>query len=72
MSVWAVCGISTSTLPPLTQSHTSGHPGTGVQPARSAGMFAVGVLWGFRPRAELEESGARVLVSRPEELLAYL
>jgi phosphoglycolate phosphatase len=50
----------------------AGDTGTDMQTARNAGMFAVGVLWGFRPRAELEESGARVLVSRPAELLAYL
>ena len=44
---------------------------TDMETARNAGMFAVGVLWGFRPRAELEESGAQALVSRPAELLAY-
>ena len=50
----------------------AGDTGTDMQTARNAGMFAVGVLWGFRPRAELEQNGARILVSRPEELLAYL
>jgi phosphoglycolate phosphatase len=50
----------------------AGDTGTDMQTARNAGMFAAGVLWGFRPRAELEQNGARVLISRPEELLAYL
>lgn len=37
-----------------------------------AGMTSVGVLWGFRPRDILEEAGANVLVSRPEEILRLL
>jgi len=49
----------------------AGDTRTDMDTARNAGMFAVGVLWGFRPRAELEEGGAQALVSRPEELLAY-
>jgi phosphoglycolate phosphatase len=49
----------------------AGDTRTDMQTARNAGMFAVGVLWGFRPRAELEESGAQALVSRPLELLAF-
>ena len=32
-------------------------------------MLPVGVTWGFRTREELEESGARVLIDRPAELL---
>ncbi len=46
-----------------------GDTATDMQTAVRAGMFAVGALWGFRTRKELEESGARVLVSRPEDLL---
>ena len=49
----------------------AGDTRTDMETARNAGMFAVGVLWGFRPRAELEESGAQALVSRPAQLLAY-
>lgn len=37
----------------------------------AAGMFPVGVLWGFRPREELVQAGARGLAARPEELLRY-
>ncbi len=40
--------------------------------ARNAGMFGVGVLWGFRGRDELEGNGARAIISRPEELLALI
>jgi phosphoglycolate phosphatase len=37
--------------------------------AHNAGMFPVGVLWGFRGGRELEESGAKLLLKEPEELL---
>ena len=40
--------------------------------AKRAGMVAIGVLWGFRTRAELTESGARFLLERPEDLLPLL
>ncbi len=37
--------------------------------ATRAGMFPVGVLWGFRDRQELEDSGARAIISVPLQLL---
>ncbi len=37
-----------------------------------AGMFPVGVLWGFRSAEELKESGAKVLIKRPSEALELL
>jgi phosphoglycolate phosphatase len=37
--------------------------------ARAAGMRSVGVLWGFRDRAELEEAGADHVIAHPRELL---
>jgi phosphoglycolate phosphatase len=40
-----------------------------MQTANAAGMFAVGVLWGFRPRKEIEEAGSMALISHPLELL---
>lgn len=39
-----------------------------MQTANRAGMHAVGALWGFRPRRELEDAGARTLIARPQEL----
>lgn len=40
-----------------------------METATRAEIFAVGVLWGFRGQDELEASGARALVSSPEEIL---
>jgi phosphoglycolate phosphatase len=37
-----------------------------------AGMFPVGVLWGFRSAEELKENGAEVLIKRPFEALDLL
>ncbi len=37
--------------------------------AKGAGMFAVGVLWGFRDEGELRESGADIVISHPSQLL---
>lgn len=43
-----------------------------VRTARAAGMVAVGVLWGFRPRAELEAAGAAHVIGAPDALLDLL
>lgn len=40
--------------------------------AIAAGMFPVGVLWGFRPVEELQENGAQALIERPLEILNLL
>jgi phosphoglycolate phosphatase len=37
--------------------------------AVSAGMFPVGVLWGFRPLTELKENGACAVIDEPMALL---
>jgi phosphoglycolate phosphatase len=49
-----------------------GDTNTDMRTARAAGMFPVGVLWGFRNRKELSESGAAALVKQPEQILALL
>jgi len=40
--------------------------------AKNAGLFFVGVSWGFRGRASLAQSGAEHIIDKPEQLLAYL
>ncbi len=40
--------------------------------AKNAGMHSVGVLWGFRGRAELEEAGAEFIIEKPDEILGLL
>ena len=40
--------------------------------AVGAGMFAVGVTWGFRDEPELRESGAAAIIHHPSELLKLL
>jgi phosphoglycolate phosphatase len=49
-----------------------GDTGTDMKTAQGAGMFAVGVLWGFRSAEELMDSGAQVLVEHPGEVLQLL
>lgn len=43
-----------------------------IKTANAAGMFAVGVLWGFRDAEELTAAGAKVLIREPRELLSLL
>jgi phosphoglycolate phosphatase len=47
-----------------------GDTNTDMLTATRAGMFAVGVLWGFRGANELLSSGARALLHYPLELLS--
>lgn len=49
-----------------------GDTGTDMQTAVAAGMFPVGVLWGFRPEAELREHGAAVTFKAPMEVVELL
>lgn len=43
-----------------------------IQTAHAAGMTSVGVEWGFRPRAILEDSRAHHIIVNPSELLALI
>jgi phosphoglycolate phosphatase len=49
-----------------------GDSGTDMQTAKAAGMFAVGVTWGFRAVEELKAQGADAIIHKPEELLSLL
>jgi len=49
-----------------------GDTNTDMRTARGAGMHPVGVLWGFRDRDELLQSGAEHIVAKPQEVLTLL
>lgn len=49
-----------------------GDTGVDMQTAVLSGMYAAGVLWGFRQADELMDAGARMLVRRPADLLAWI
>lgn len=49
-----------------------GDTATDMATAAAAGMFGVGVLWGFRTAEELRAAGARALVGEPRELLVLV
>jgi phosphoglycolate phosphatase len=49
-----------------------GDSGNDMRTAAAAGMYAAGALWGFRTAAELRQSGAKILLERPEDLLGLI
>ena len=49
-----------------------GDTATDMQTGNTAGMQTVGVLWGFRDRQELKESGAKHIIGQPMELIGLL
>lgn len=48
-----------------------GDTNTDMRTAVSAGMHPVGALWGFRTEEELRTNGARNVIARPQDLLAF-
>lgn len=46
-----------------------GDTATDMRTARSAGMYAIGALWGFRDAVELSSSGAQVLAETPRDVV---
>lgn len=49
-----------------------GDTNTDMLTANAAGMYAVGVLWGFRKADELIKSGAQILLEKPVDLIEVL
>lgn len=49
-----------------------GDTGIDMQTANNANMFAIGVLWGFRPKEELILNGAKYLLSNPLDLIKII
>jgi len=49
-----------------------GDSGVDMETANKAGMYAIGVLWGFRDMEELLENGAQTILNHPMELLNSL
>lgn len=49
-----------------------GDTNTDMITGNQAGMYVVGVAWGFRPQKELEESGAKRIVHEPGELFRLI
>jgi phosphoglycolate phosphatase len=49
-----------------------GDTATDMQTAVVAGMFPIGVAWGFRPVGELRDNGAKVIIDAPHQLVGLL
>ncbi len=49
-----------------------GDSGIDMETAKAANVESVGVTWGFRPRQELVDSGAKYIVDKAEDILSFL
>ena len=50
----------------------AGDSGVDMKTAAAAGMYPVGVSWGFRSLSELKENGAQLIVNNPADLLEFI
>ncbi len=64
--ILSLCGLSPE------EAVYVGDTGTDMETGKNAGIFTVGVLWGFRSEAELKENGADAIIKTPNALLSYL
>ena len=46
-----------------------GDTSTDMKTGNGGGCHTVGVLWGFRDKAELEENNAEFIIEKPEEII---
>ena len=53
---------------PMKNAFFIGDTPTDMQTALKAGMFPIGVLWGFRNKKILSEAGAKLLCESPREI----
>ena len=56
---------------PVAECAYVGDSGIDMKFAQNAGMFGIGVSWGFRSVQELRENGAQAIVDHPRELLPF-
>lgn len=49
-----------------------GDSGVDMRTAKNGGVYAVGALWGFRTREELEQNGADALAASPMDILNFI
>ena len=49
-----------------------GDSGVDMQTAENAGIFSIGVLWGFRDKDDLINHNARLIVNTPNEIFDYI
>lgn len=49
-----------------------GDTGIDMQAAKNAGVYGVGVLWGFRDAKELVTCGSKHLIEKPQDLINFL
>jgi phosphoglycolate phosphatase len=68
----AALGVAESLDVPAGEFLYLGDTDTDMQTAVAAGMYPVGVLWGFREADELTSAGARVLAKHPRDVVDLL